>query len=188
MLRAVTANGVPLTAALVWVSTRNGDRMAGITGESGRIVLPLAFDEDGQAFVIPRSGSFAVTRFASMAAAGVEEIAVSVPDGSASLEMLTLSTDGEPIARVPFIMRVNGFVVPGQVYEAMTRYQGLPLWSDAAGRVLLPRMPPGRYEIWPLASAADRAAVESPAPPPAPVNVMLTPGHHVAKMTFKPRG
>lgn len=186
-LRVVNSFGVPIPGAAVWIATAAGVRSAGVAKEDGRVVLPLAVNEAGEAFVFPRSGSLAITRFGAMTESGAEELRVVVPDGVSSLEMLTVSTDGEPLPRVPFIIRVNGVVMPGMVYEAMARHQGLPLWSDASGRALLSRMPPGRYEIWPLTSPADRRAVESLAPPPAPVNVMLTPGHHVAKLTFKPK-
>lgn len=186
-LRVVNSFGVPIPGAAVWIATAAGVRSAGVAKEDGRVVLPLAMNESGEAYVFPRSGSFAITRFGAVTESGAEELRVVVPDGVASLEMLTVSTDGEPLPRVPFIIRVNGVVMPGMVYEAMARHQGLPIWSDASGRALLSRMPPGRYEIWPLTSPADRRAVESPAPPPAPVNVMLTPGHHVAKLTFKPK-
>ena len=176
-LRVVSAAGVPLQAH-VWISTRNGTREVGVTREDGRITLPLALDEYGHAYVIPLSGSFASAPFRSVAEEGLQELVLTVPDGSASLEMLTQSTGGEPIASVPFIMRVNGVLLPGRVYEAMVRVQGAPLRSDGAGRVLLSRLPPGRYEIWPM--EMDLASA-------APVNVMLTPGPHVAKMTFKPK-
>ena len=176
-LRVVSAAGVPMRAH-VWISTRNGTREVGVTREDGRITLPLAYDEYGHAYAVPLSGSFAATRFASIAEEGMQELAVTVPDGTASLEMLTQSTSGEPIASVPFIMRVNGVLLPGRVYEAMVRVQGAPLRSDAAGRVLLSRLPPGHYEVWPMEMDVASAA---------PVNVTLTPGHHVAKMTFKPK-
>ncbi len=187
VLRAVSTAGAPIPSALVYVSSRYGVRAAGLTAEDGRITLPLSFDEYGQVYVMPRSGSFAVARFASMAERGVEELVVPVPEGSASLEIRTIAEDGTVIAGMSFLMRVNGLVVPLQVKEEMSRYQGLPMSSDAQGRLVLSRLPQGRYELWPLASRADYVAVSSPSPPPAPVNVILMAGHQVAKMVFKPK-
>ena len=185
VLRAITALGIPIASAAVFVSSRNGTRAAGMTGVDGRVTLPLEFDEAGAVFVLPPSGSFGVTRFSSMADVGSEEIVVTVPDGVASLEILARTTEGEPLGGMPFTMRVSGVLIPMAVKEAMNRYQGVPLASDANGRMLLSRMPPGRYEIWPLASRDDLRAVASAAPPPAPVNVMLMPGHQVATMVFR---
>jgi len=184
-IRAVNPVGMPIASALVFVFNGRFSREAGLTREDGRITLPLSADESGLVFVLPASGSFGVARFPSMTEAGVQEIDVPVPEGSTTLEVRAESTDGEPLAGLSFLMRVNGIHIPPEVKEAMSHYQGLPMASDAAGRLLLSRLPPGRYEIWPLASRSDFLAVRSASPPPAPVNVLLTPGHHVARMVFK---
>ena len=46
------------------------------------------------AFVLPRSGFLGMTRFASSLEGGDDELVVRVPDGTASLEVQTQSTDG----------------------------------------------------------------------------------------------
>ena len=186
-LRALSATGAPLFGALVFVSTRSGTRVAGIAAEDGRVVLPVSIEEAGAAFILPRSGSLGIARFASIAEAGDEELLVRVPDGSASLVVQTHTTTGDAIGGVSFILRINGILLPQSIKEAMNRHQGLPLSSDANGRLVLSRLPPGRYELWPLASREDLRAAASPSPPPAAVDVILTPGNHEAKMVFKPR-
>ena len=187
LARVLNAAGVPLPNTLVHVSSRNGTRVAGLTADDGTVMLPVTVDESGAAFALPSSGSFGVVRFASIVEAGDDEVVVRVPDGVASLEVQTHSTDGNAIGGLSFLMRYNGILIPLNIKEDMHNYQGVPLSSDAAGRLLLTRMPPGRYEIWPLASRDDLRAVASAAPPPAAVNVMLTPGHHIARMVFKPK-
>lgn len=187
LARVLNAAGAPLPGTRVYVSSRNGTRAAGMTADDGTVTLPVTIDESGAVFALPRSGSFGVVRFASIVEAGDEEVVVRVPDGVASLEVQTQSTDGDAIGGLSFLMRYNGILIPLNIKEDMHNYQGVPLSSDAAGLLLLPRMPPGCYEIWPLASRDDLRAVASAAPPPAAVNVMLTPGHHIARMVFKPK-
>jgi hypothetical protein len=167
VLRAVNAFGAPIPSALVVISSARGERTAGVTGPDGRITLPLDANEHGVAFVLPRSGSFAMTPFAPMSESGAQELVATVPDGAASLEIRAESTEGEPIEGVGFLLRVNGMLLPPRVQELMTFHQGFPHASDAQGRVLMSRLPQGRYELWPLASRADYLAVNSPSPPPA---------------------
>lgn len=186
-VRAVNVAGMPMPAVLVYVATPNGVRFAGVTKDDGRLTLAISVDERGVAYAIPRSGSFGMTRFAAASESGSKEVVVTIADGNATLEVQAASTDGDPIGGMAFLMRVDGILVPTEVREALSRYQGLPSESDASGRLLLSHIPAGRYEIWPLASRTDFLAVVSGTPPPAPVSVTLTPGHHVAKLTFKPK-
>ena len=186
-----TATGAPLPGALVLDRrAAMAPALAGAAREDGRVTLPVTVDEPGARRSYCRDpGSFGLTRFASTRWKGATtELVVRVPDGTASLEVQTQTTDGRAHRRrfLPACAS-NGLLVPQPVKEAMHHQQGLPMSSDAEGRLLLSRMPPGRYEIWPLASRDDLRAVTSAAPPPAAVNQMLTPGHHIAKMVFKPK-
>jgi hypothetical protein len=185
-VRAVNAAGMALPSVLVFVATPIGVRFAGVTKDDGRMTLGISADERGVAYVVPRSGSFGMARFAATRESGSEEVVVTVGDGNATLEVQAASTDGDPIGGMAFLVRVDGILLPVEVKEALSRYQGLPSATDANGRLLLTHIPPGRYEIWPLANRADYLAITSGTPPPAPVNVAVTPGRHVAKLTFKP--
>jgi Carboxypeptidase regulatory-like domain len=187
VVRAVNAAGMPMPSVLVFVVTPTGVRVAGVTKDDGRLPLAIDPDERGIAYVVPRSGSFGMARFAPASESGSQDVVVTVRDGNAALEVQAASTDGDPIGGVSYMMRVDGILMPLEVRQALSQYQGLPATSDAAGRLLLSNIPPGRYEIWPLASRADFDAITSGTPPPAPLNVTLTPGHHVAKLTFKPK-
>jgi hypothetical protein len=65
----------------------------------------------------------------------------------------------------------------------MINVQGLPMFSDGQGRLLLTHLPAGRYEIWPL-DRQQLNAVTSGSPPPAQVNIAVTAGYQSAKMVF----
>jgi Carboxypeptidase regulatory-like domain len=181
----VNARGVPLRAA-VYVTTQNGTRrVSGATDDRGRILLPLAEHEAGIAFALPESGSIGMSRFDSLLQSEEADVTIRVPDGTASLEIVAAADDGEPIDGLSTLIRIDGVLLPPDVRSAMANLQGLPFGTGPDGRMLLQRLPPGRYEIWPLASREDYLAVASGAPPPAPVNVMLTAGHHTAKLKFR---
>ena len=146
------------------------------TDEQGRATIALASpDQRGMVYVIPRSGSLGFT-----ALDGEGEIAIRVLD-SAALELRVESTAGEPIPRVLVLMSINGVRIPSDIVAHMARIQGVPFYSDASGRLAYPRMPPGHYELWPIASKADDARG------PAPVRVAVLPGPQTIVMKFKPK-
>lgn len=186
-LRVINSHGIPIPSAEVYVVGREGARRTGGTDAGGRSVLTVKDDESGTIFVLPRSGSIGFGRFAALTASGTGEIVIRVADPTASLEVVAESSDGESIAGVAVMLRVDGVLLPLEVREAMTNHQGVPLLTDAQGRMLFGHLPAGRYEIWPLASRDDLLAVLAPSPPPAPINLMLTPGHHTARLKFRPK-
>ncbi len=175
------AFGAPVSAA-VYVSTRNGTHLVGATDEDGRILLPVSPEDYGMVFVLPRSGSIGVARFNSLAQ-GADDILVRVPDGNASLEIVCETTSGAALTGVSVLIRIDGVQLPIPVWEGMINYQGLPMFSDGQGRLLLTHLPPGRYEIWPL-DRQQLNAVTSGSPPPAPVNIAVTAGYQSAKIVF----
>ena len=185
VVTVVDARRIPLVGAAIYVTSQNGTRIAGATDDGGRLELPIGTHEAGVAFAIPRSGSLGMARFVSLLEADSPDIIVRVPDGVAALELRAESTSGEAIPGVSVLIRIDGILLPPQVKEALSQYLGIARTTDAEGRLLFPRMPPGRFEIWPLASRADYDAVRSAAPPPAPVNVILTPGQQTARLTFE---
>ena len=185
--RVVTPRGAPVPNAAVFVSTQNGSRTVGFTDEQGRLPLPLSAHEAGLVFVLPRTGSIAMARFQALAEASHGHVEVRVPDGTASLEVRATSTEGEAIGGLSFLIAMDGVLLPPEVLTGLANYQGLPLKTSGDGRLTLTRLPPARYEVWPLTNRADYEAVRSAAPPPAPVNILLTPGHHTARLEFKPK-
>ena len=175
------AFGAPVSAA-VYVSTRNGTFPVGATGEDGRFLLPVSPEDYGMVFVLPRSGSIGVARFDSLVK-GADDILVQVPKGNASLEIDCETTSGAALTGVAVLIRINGVLLPIPVWEGMINYQGLPMFSDGQGRLLLTHLPPGRYEIWPL-DRQEVSAVTSASPPPAQAIITVTAGYQSAKMVF----
>lgn len=184
-VRVVNAHGHPVRDAMIYLNTQNGTRRVAVTDDHGRAPLPLAAHEAGLLFAVPRSGSIGIARFRSLNEAERGHIDVRVPDGTASLEIRAESTDGEPLARLVFDMAIDGTILPTVVMEGLVNHQGMPMSTGSDGRIVLARLPPGRYQLWPLASRADYLAVRSASPPPPAVNVMLTPGHHTASFKFE---
>jgi|GEM_PF-669016 len=180
---AVVTNafGAPVSAA-VYVSTRNGTELVGATDENGRILLPVSPEDYGMVFVLPRSGSIGVARFEPLAK-GADDILVRVPEGNASLEIDCETTSGAALTGVAVLIRINGVLLPIPVWEGMVNYQGLPMFSDDHGRLLLTHLPAGRYEIWPL-DRQELMAVTSGSPPPAGATIAVTAGYQSAKMVF----
>lgn len=183
----VNARGLPLTGVAVYIATQKGERPAGLTDERGRVLLPVSSFESGLVVAIPSSGSLGIARFRSLLEAEHAPIEVKVPDGTASLELRARSTGGEPIGELAFMVAVDGTFLPLEAAVALNTVQGLPLRTGKDGRATWTRLPPARYDVWPLASRADYEAVRSAARPPAAVSVMLTPGHHTATLEFKPK-
>jgi hypothetical protein len=175
------AFGAPVSA-VVYVSTRNGTNPVGATDENGRFQLPVSPEDYGMVFVVPRSGSIGFARFEPLAK-GADDILVRVPEGNASLEIDCETTSGAALTGVAVLIRINGVLLPIPVWDGMVYYQGLPMFSDDHGRLLLTHLPAGRYEIWPL-DRQELMAVTSGSPPPAGATIAVTAGYQSAKMVF----
>lgn len=184
-LRVVNSHGTPIPLAMVYVADREGVRRVGNTDDGGRFVLTVEDGETGTIFVLPRSGSIGFGRFTALTTSGAGDIVIRVADPTASLEVVAESNDGESIGGIAVMLRVDGVLLPLAVREGMSNYQGVPMMTDAQGRLLFRHLPAGRYEIWPMASRDDLLALMAPSPPPAPINLMLTPGHHTARLKFR---
>ncbi|HEY0141627.1 MAG TPA: carboxypeptidase-like regulatory domain-containing protein [Thermoanaerobaculia bacterium] len=182
----VDARGIPLPATSVLLASPRGFRDVGRTDAAGRLLVPLfSGEERGLFFAVPRSGSLGFARFA--ASAGSDLLTIQVADGTASLEIRTESLDGDPIPRVPVLMRIDGVAIPIDVYSALRQHQGVPLQSDERGRLLIPRLPPGHYELWPWTNRHDLELLYSGSMPPAPVRMTLVAGHQTAILKFAAR-
>ena len=186
-LRVINSHGAPIPLAMVFVVGRDGTRRVGGSNEAGQLVLTVEDDESGTIIVLPQSGSIGFGRFAPLTASGSGEIVIRVADPSASLEVVAESIDGDSLGGVAITMRVDGVLLPPEVRGAMNFHQGVPMRTDADGRMLFRHLPAGRYEIWPMTNRDDLLAVLGSSPPPAPINVMLTPGHHSAQLKFRPK-
>jgi len=175
------AFGAPLSA-VVYLSTPNGINPVGATDENGRLLLPVSPEDYGSVFALPRSGSIGFARFEPLAK-GADDILVRVPEGNATLEIDCETTSGAPLNGVAVLLRINGVLLPVSVWEGMVNDQGLPMFSDDHGRLVLTHLPAGRYELWPL-DRQELNAVTSGSPPPAKANIAVAAGYQTVKMVF----
>lgn len=164
--RLVVTNehGAPVSQAMVLVGNDEGvSRLS--TGLDGTCPLPLHSDERALVFVIPRTGSFAYLRVGPQRGDDTT-VPMRVRGGTATIAVEARDGDGNPLANVYLIARFNGQMLPPDVTDALRMMQGLSFTTDANGRVRLPGMPRGVYELWAATGRDQVAAIRSAAPPP----------------------
>jgi len=184
-LLALSANGLPIAGAAVLFATRSGLREIGATDQAGRADVPLTSeDETGTLFVIPRSGSLGYSRMAPTEDRG-DEILIRVPDGSASVELRTETTAGDPVSRVAILFRWNGLLFPANVLAKLNQLQGVPFTSDARGRIVYPYLPPGHYDFWAIGGQEEFRRLYSGNPPPPSATVDIVPGPQSVVLKFR---
>lgn len=182
------SRGAPMPGAIVYLATSTSIRRGGTTDGDGKLPLDLyAGEKQGVLFAVPRSGSFGILRATFGQEAANEPLVVRVADGSVTLELRTESVDGDPVPRVPILLRVDGTLIPDAVMSALRQSQGVPLRSDDNGRAVYSRLPPGHYEIWAVTSRAELEALYMGIPPPPALRIALVPGQQSAILKFKPR-
>lgn len=167
------SRGLAVAGAAVLVPNRAWDDLAHAadTDAAGRTTVHLrSTRERGTLFVVPRSGSIGFARLA-----GEGELAVRIDD-RASVTMQVESTTGEPLPRVMVMMSIDGVPVPPPVLEEMARLQGVPLFTDARGRLVHARMPAGHYDFEPIAGRGKVGAA---------VNVAILPGAQTVVMKLE---
>ncbi|HEV7919771.1 MAG TPA: carboxypeptidase-like regulatory domain-containing protein [Thermoanaerobaculia bacterium] len=187
-LQLVDSRGEPVRGATV-ICAANGHVVAKAHGnEQGRVWLPTPADAGSTAFVVGEDGALAIRHFgraADEASSEVERIVV--PAATSSLELVTLTTDGEAIPDIALLMRYNGELVPPEVATELRREAaGWQLATGSDGRAHLEHIPPGVYEFWPYASPAEaQLLVESAVGMAAPINVNVATGENRATVRFR---
>jgi len=149
------------------------------TDENGQVVIPLGRDELRQAFVIPRDGSFAIATIGSQ-----PEAVIVVPPPQSTILIRSRSTDQNPIDHVMFIIRFNGIAIPFGVQGMLARQQGATIVSGSDGRIVLPHVPLGLYEFWPVGSPAEAQAAMQGLGKEAPITISAAPGVNEAVLSF----
>lgn len=165
-LRIVDAAGRPV-AASVNVISDGKLRSRTTTDAEGRATVSIPPTGSSAAWIIPRTGSFAVVRLDAGRSAA-EPQRVVVPDGSVSIVVEILKPDRSGIADLALLMRYNGELLLPSTSAAFG------LRTDEKGQARLTRVPPGLYEFWPFASvdeAAELVAAQAFSPAPAPITV-----------------
>jgi hypothetical protein len=148
-LAVADASGAPLSgAAVVDDVTPDGARTRRIlmTERDGRVRVPLPAGARKMIYVIPRNGSIAV-ELLSEPHGEPHEIRVVVPAGDCAIRLRALLDSGQPLTGLVPRVRLNGVAIPDAVMRLYAQLSGISLTTDAAGEVVLPRIPAGLYEL-----------------------------------------
>jgi hypothetical protein len=70
------------------------------------------------------------------------------PEAPASLQLTLLDEQGKAIPYASLILRQDGNVVPRQVLAAHLQLLGLPSATDGTGRIVMPYLAPGGYDLY----------------------------------------
>lgn len=92
-----------------------------------------------------------------------DDAVLACPDPPASLELQFLGSDGSPAAGKSVLLRRDGILVPNMVLIEHLARLGLPAAADGSGRLLLPALAPGRYELF-LADATSPELIAAGSP------------------------
>lgn len=182
-VRVVGSDNAPVAGAVVACATGSALRSTAVTDEEGRaeVATPIG---SATLFAIPKEGSFAFRRIGS----DDRSIRIDVPAAAASLEVATLTTEGQPLSGIAVLMRYNGEVVPPELGREIERQQGIAMKTDDAGRIRLAPVPRGVYELWPYRSPAEAdALLASVSALEAPANVNVVTGENRVTIRFRPR-
>lgn len=184
-----TRDGEPVASAEVLCLTGVTLRAQTVTDDNGRVTVPTPAHEPSVLYVIPREGSLAVQRLrAPIDETSTAPIAITVPSATASLRIDALSTSGDPIRELAFLMRVNGETIPPVVANQMATIQGLSFATAQDGAARLDPIVPGTYEFWPYNNEQEVAELlDSISMTAAPININVTTGENRAKVRFQAR-
>jgi hypothetical protein len=179
-LRVLDGAGVPVAHAVAMQYKGLQQTRMSLTDENGIAEVLVPEGEARDVFVIPRDGSFAITRVASAPL----EATIRVPWGTSRIEIRAESESREPIGNVSVAMRYNKTVLPREVVQSFGNTQGSRTSSHADGNIILDHMPPGLYEFWPAGSVAELGMLLAGVGQQAPATMTVTPGRNTAVLTF----
>jgi hypothetical protein len=180
-VRVFGRDGNPLPRAVVVVASGDRVRAMAITDVRGhaRISAP---DGASILYVFPKEGSLAAQHLAGKETA----VRVDIPPPNASIEIATLTTDGEAVPNVELLMRYTGEVIPPDVSRELERQQGLFLSTDQSGSAHLRHLPPGTYEFWPYRSENEAESLLASASGfAAPIVVNAVTGENKVTVRFR---
>jgi len=141
----VDAAGAPVANAIVVDGVTDDGRQPRrllTTQRDGHVRIPLANGTQKMVYVLPRDGSIA-----SFLLRDPHEVKLVVPAGASALRLRALLQSGEPLSGLEPRIRLNGELIPDAVLRLYAQHLGIQLATDAAGELLLPKMPAGLYEL-----------------------------------------
>lgn len=176
----VDASGAPVIGADMFFVGDSGIEPLERSDNLGRVTLPP--HRAGTVFAVPPAGSFG---FARIAADVSEDVMLQTPAANGSMEIISQSADGQPIPDVFFIMRVNGMMIPPEVFARFASRHGMSFRTDRTGHAVLQLLPSGFYELWPVRSNNDVMGLFSGDIPQPAAAVALNGTPQIVTMTFK---
>ena len=172
--------GNPLAGVEMFLESTEGMVLLEHTDATGRVTIPP--ERNGYIFALPATGSFGFTRISSNQSS---DVTLRVPKATGSIDVLSQSTAGEPIANVFFLIRINGTWLPFQVFSRFVSLHSLSFRTDATGRAHLALLPEGLYELWPISSADEISALIAGHPSQAPATVVVGDTPQIVTLTFR---
>jgi hypothetical protein len=170
-LHVTDAAGQPIAGAEIydWVGDLGVERRDPyVTDAFGDVAVPVEAGGRKALYAVTRSGAFAFALADAAHADKPIDLVVDAPTASLTIE-------APPNVQV--LVRVNGRVLPPSIWDRIGWMEGVSTSAAAVGRITLPRLPPGFYEIWTYGGAGDLrallAAIQSGA---VPARVTLQPG------------
>jgi hypothetical protein len=153
-----------------------------VSDATGRAILSVEPGTRPALLVLPRTGSFAVTRFL---ASDDEPMRVVVAPPMGSLIVRTLDEEsGAPIGNIRILLRYNGEFVTPQLADMAARYAGMKSMSDASGTLFLPGLPAGTYELWPYSASREADQILRGGVRPAAI-VGISAGEYTVRLKFR---
>lgn len=179
-IEIVDAGGQAMRGATIVCATGSTILSTTRTDVLGRAVVATPPDADAMLFVLPRDGAIVARSLA-----GARRI--TIPAGNASLQVDARIGD-LPLAGISLLVRYNGTMIPPEVARIFGAQQQTSFVTDADGRVVLPHVAPGVYELWPYRSDEEaEALMASVSALAAPINLEVASGENRATVRFKAR-
>jgi hypothetical protein len=179
-VEVVDADGKPVSGATIVSATGGTIHSTTHTDVLGRANVATPPGVDATLFVLSREGGIVAQPVASARR-------ITVPEGSASLQIDALADDA-PLTGISLLLRYNGTLVPPEVARILGAQQQTSFVTDAQGRVVLPRIAPGAYELWAYRSDEEaEALMASQSALAAPISLEVAPGENRVTVRFKAR-
>jgi Carboxypeptidase regulatory-like domain len=179
-VEVVDADGKPVPGATLVCATGSAIHSTTRSDVLGRALVATPPGVDATLFVLPLEGGIVAQPVASARR-------ISIPAGNASLQVDALADDA-PLTGISLLVRYNGTIIPPEVARILGAQQQASFVTDAQGRVVLPRVAPGAYELWAYRSDEEaEALMASQSALAAPISLEVAPGENRITVRFKAR-
>ena len=179
-IEVVETDGKPVSGATIVCATGSTIHSTTRSDVLGRANVAAPPGADATLFVLSREGGIVAQPVASARR-------ITIPAGSASLQIDALADDA-PLTGISLLVRYNGTIIPPEVARILGAQQRTSFVTDTQGRVVLPRVAPGAYELWAYRSDEEaEALMASQSALAAPISLEVAPGKNRITVRFKAR-